>query len=150
MTGNVDGRWFHSFDTDVYGLHVMLCVAEPHKCPAEALDALLKRAWPKLVPADMHLDLDAADEATYADCVTVTSPGGLTFRIVRIPRFGRDDPFDYSILAHETQHLVLKALDDLGVEDGKSHEASAYLFEMVYRRFLEGLFKRKEKRCHQN
>lgn len=146
MTGTLDGRWFHSFDTDVYGLHVMLCVAEPHRCPAEALGAMLKRAWPDLVPDDMHLDLDTPDESTYADHVTVSAPDGRTFRVVRIPRFGRDEPFDYSILAHETQHLVLKALDDLGVEDGKSHEASAYLFEMVYRRFLESLFKRKEKK----
>lgn len=146
MTGTLDGRWFHSFDTDVYGLHVMLCVAEPHRCPAEALDAMLKRAWPDLVPDDMHLDLDTPDESTYADHVTVSAPDGRTFRVVRIPRFGRGEPFDYSILAHETQHLVLKALDDLGVEDGKSHEASAYLFEMVYRRFLESLFKRKEKK----
>lgn len=147
-------RKFWHFDTDVYKMHVGLYLGEPAKCDPKWLQGRIKAAWPGIAPSDDEgaLDLPAADEGVYADCLTVHVPSGHVVRIVRIPQFrirgARGDiAYDHAALAHETLHLAASALAWYGVKEREGEsEALAYLFETVYARFLDILYKQEEKR----
>lgn len=129
-------KFFH-FDTDVYGQRVGLAVGPLKEMGAAWLTERLQEAWPEL-DKEGRVELDDVDETVLADFVRIQTENGEVIWIVRIPGFD-GSPYDYSVLAHETFHLVCRALKDLGVPHDDHEEAHAYLFEYVYRRFLEFL-----------
>lgn len=137
-------RKFWHFDTDVYKMHVGLYLGELAKCDPKWLQGRIKAAWPGIAPSDDEcaLDLPAADEGVYADSLTVHVPSGHVVRIVRIPQFRKNVASDHAVLAHETLHLAASALAWYGVKEPEGEsEALAYLFETVYARFLDILYK---------
>ena len=133
-------EFFH-FDTDVYERCIGLAVGPLKEMGAAWLTERLQEAWPDL-DKEGRVELDDVDETVLADAVRIQTDNGRVIRIVRIPRFDPGSPRDYAVLAHETFHLVCGALKDLGVPHDDGEEAHAYLFEHVYRRFLEFLFGR--------
>lgn len=129
-------RFFH-FDTDVYGQRVGLAVGPLKGMGATWLTERIREAWPDL-DKDGHVELADPDETVLADALRIQAEAGKVIRIVRIPGFD-GSPYDYSVLAHEAFHLACGMLQDLGVPHDDHEEAHAYLFEYVYRRFLEFL-----------
>ena len=148
---NADGRparskdaqepeFFH-FDTDVYDRRIGLAVGPLKELNAAWLTERIRKAWPDL-DQEGHVELDDTDETVFADAIRIQTEDGIVIRIVRIPRFDPGSPPDYAVLAHETFHLVCGTLKDLGVPHDDNEEAHAYLFEYIYRVFLEFLFGR--------
>lgn len=140
----MNGRFWH-FDTDVYGMHVGLYLGELAKCDPGWMQRRIMAAWPEIAPSpdEGRLDFPEADEGVYADCLTVRVPSGHVVRIVRIPQFRKNVARDHAVLAHETLHLAASALAWYGVKEPEGEsEALAYLFEAVYGRFLDILYKR--------
>lgn len=138
-------RKFWHFDTDVYKMHVGLYLGELAKCDPKWLQGRIKAAWPEIAPSpdEGELDFPKADEGVYADSLTVHVPSGHVVRIVRIPQFRKNVASDHAVLAHETLHLAASALAWYGVKEPEGEsEALAYLFEAVYGRFLDILYKR--------
>ena len=132
-------RFFH-FDTDVYERRIGLAVGPLKEMGAAWLTERLQEAWPDL-DKEGRVELDDVDETVLADAVRIQTEDGKVIRIVRIPGFD-GSPHDHGVLAHEAFHLVCGALKDLGVPHDDQEEAHAYLFEYVYRRFLEFLYGR--------
>ena len=135
---------FWHFDTDVYGLHIGLILGPLEKCTEKWLTEKMRKAWPKVLPAEGEVELGKSDEWCYADHIVITASNNATFRFVRIPRFcpsGKHAPHDLAVLVHETYHLVNSALQHLGVERGDHDEAAAYLLELVYGKFVTILYK---------
>lgn len=137
--GKPEPRFFH-FDTDVYERRIGLAVGPLKEMGAAWLTERLQEAWPDL-DKEGRVELDDVDETVLADAVRIQADDGKVVRIVRVPGFD-GSPHDHGVLAHETFHLVCGALKDLGVSHDDREEAHAYLFEYVYRRFLEFLFGR--------
>lgn len=141
---------FWHFDTDVYHMHVGLYLGELAKCDPGWMQRRIKAAWPDIAPSDDEgqLDFPVPDEGVYADSLTVHVPSGHAIRIVRIPQFRISGTLgqvahDHAVLAHETLHLAASALAWYGVKEPEGEsEALAYLFEAVYGRFLDILYKR--------
>ena len=129
-------EFFH-FDTDVYERRIGLAVGPLKEMGAAWLTERLQETWPDL-DKEGRVELDDADETVLADAVRIQAEDGKVVRIVRIPGFD-GSPHDHGVLAHETFHLVCGTLKDLGVPHDDGEEAHAYLFEYVYRRFLEFL-----------
>lgn len=134
-------EFFH-FDTDVYERRIGLAVGPLKELNAAWLTERIREAWPD-IDQEGHVELDDADKTVFADALRIQTEDGFMIQIVRIPRFDPGSPHDHAVLAHETFHLVCGALKDLGVPHDDSEEAHAYLFEHVYRRFLEFLYGRK-------
>ena len=132
-------RFFH-FNTDVYERRIGLAVGPLKEMGAAWLTERIQEAWPDL-DKEGHVELDDVDETVLADALRIQTENGKVIRIVRLPGFD-GSPYDHSVLAHEVFHLVCGALKDLGVPHDDNEEAHAYLFEYVYRRFLEFLYGR--------
>lgn len=132
-------KFFH-FDTDVYERRIGLAVGPLKEMGAAWLTEQMQKAWPDL-DKEARVELDDADETTFADTVRIQVGGGNVIWIVRIPGFD-GSPHGYGVLAHETFHLACGALQDLGIPHDDHEEAHAYFFEFVYRRFLEFLRRR--------
>lgn len=129
-------KFFH-FNTDVYERRIGLAVGPLKEMGAAWLTERIQEAWPDL-DKEGHVELDDVDETVLADALRIQMEDGKVIRIVRIPWFD-GSPSNHGVLAHETFHIVCGALKDLGVPHDDHEEAHAYLFEFVYRRFLEFL-----------
>ena len=134
------GPEFFHFDTDVYERRIGLAVGPLKEMGAAWLTERVQEAWPDL-DKDARVELDDADDTTFADTIRIQVGDGIVIWIVRIPGFD-GSPHGYGVLAHETFHLACGALRDLGVPHDDHEEAHAYFFEFVYRRFLEFLRRR--------
>lgn len=133
-------RFFH-FDTDVYERRIGLAVGPLKEMGAAWLTEQLRKAWPDL-DQEGHVELDDTDATVFADALRIQTENGGVIRIVRIPRFDPGSQCDHAVLAHETFHLVCGTLKDLGIPHDDHEEAHAYLFEYVYRVFLDFLYGR--------
>ena len=125
----------------MYDRRIGLAVGPLKELNAAWLTERIRKAWPDL-DQEGHVELDDTDETVFADAIRIQTEDGIVIRIVRIPRFDPGSPPDYAVLAHETFHLVCGTLKDLGVPHDDNEEAHAYLFEYIYRVFLEFLFGR--------
>lgn len=137
---------FFHFNTDVYERRIGLAVGPLKEMGAAWLTERIQEAWPDL-DKEGHVELDDVDETVLADALRIQTEDGKVIRIVRIPGFD-GSPYDHSVLAHEAFHLVCGALKDLGIPHDDQEEAHAYLFEFVYRRFLEVLSRREGHETH--
>lgn len=140
-TGRPEEPKFFHFNTDVYERRIGLAVGPLKEMGAAWLTERIQEAWPDL-DKEGRVELDDVDETVLADALRIQTEDGKVIRIVRIPGFD-GSPYDHSVLAHEVFHLVCGALKDIGVPHDDQEEAHAYLFEFVYRRFLEFLLGRK-------
>lgn len=136
-TGRPGEPAFFHFNTDVYERRIGLAVGPLKEMGAAWLTERIHEAWPDL-DKEGRVELDDTDETVLADALRIQTEDGKVIRVVRIPWFD-GSPSVLGVLAHETFHLVCGALKDLGVPHDDNEEAHAYLFEYVYRRFLEFL-----------